>query len=99
SDLTAETARLTKIGPIKHQSDGVAAVLRSPVTAVHVVTLLEEMPVQETADAVNELRALDLPVGMVIVNQTQPPLLVDDKVTQSDLKRGLAEAGLATEKA
>jgi anion-transporting ArsA/GET3 family ATPase len=98
-NVTAETARLAKVGPIKHQSDGVAAVLRSPVTAVHVVTLLEEMPVQETADAVAELRALDLPVGMVIVNQTQPPLLVDGRVTQSDLKRGLAEAGLASDKA
>ena len=62
-NVTAETARLAKIGPIKTQSDGVAAVLRSPVTSVHVVTLLEEMPVQETADAVAELQRLDLPVG------------------------------------
>ena len=31
--------------------------LTSPQTAVHVVTLLEEMPVQETVDAVAELRA------------------------------------------
>src|SRR3954469_25700345 len=67
-NVTAETARLAKMGPIKHQSDGVAAVLRSPVTAVHVVTLLEEMPVQETADAVAELPRLDLPVGTIIVN-------------------------------
>ncbi|HWB38252.1 MAG TPA: ArsA-related P-loop ATPase, partial [Rugosimonospora sp.] len=54
-NVTAEAARLAKIGPIKTQSEGVAAVLRSPVTSVHVVTLLEEMPVQETTDAVAEL--------------------------------------------
>ena len=41
----------------RRQSDGVMAVLRSPQTAVHLVTLLEEMPVQETVDAVGELRA------------------------------------------
>ena len=45
-------AGLARVGPIKSQSDGVMAVLRSPLTAVHVVTLLEEMPVQETVDAV-----------------------------------------------
>ena len=38
-------------------------VLRRRETAVHLVTLLEEMPVQETVDGVAELRAADLPVG------------------------------------
>ena len=71
-NVTAETARLARIGPIKTQSEAVPPVLRSPVTAVHVVTLLEEMPVQETTDAVAELRRVDLPVGTVIVNATQP---------------------------
>jgi anion-transporting ArsA/GET3 family ATPase len=98
-NVTAETARLAKVGPIKHQSDGVAAVLRSPVTSVHVVTLLEEMPVQETADAVAELRAHDLPVGTLIVNATQPPLLPDGRVTQTELRRALTEAGLSADKA
>ena len=97
-NVTAETARLTKIGPIKTQSEGVAAVLRSPVTAVHVVTLLEEMPVQETTDAVLELQRLDLPVGTVIVNATQPPLLAKGKVSQADVRRGLVTAGLPADK-
>src|SRR5690606_1515521 len=35
-NVTAEVAGLAKVGPIKHQSEGVAAVLRSPTTAVHV---------------------------------------------------------------
>lgn len=98
-NVTAETARLAKMGPIKHQSEGVAAILRSPITSVHVVTLLEEMPVQETADAVAELRALEMPVGKIIVNATQPPLLADGKVTQADLRRGLAAAGLPSDRA
>ena len=74
-NVTAETARLAKVGPIKTQSEGVAALLRSPITAVHVVTLLEEMPVQETVDAIAELTKLRIPVGRVIVNSTRPPLL------------------------
>ena len=47
----------------------------SPQTAVHMVTLLEEMPVQETVDASAELRAAGLPVGAVIVNKVREPLL------------------------
>jgi anion-transporting ArsA/GET3 family ATPase len=95
-NVTAETARLAKIGPIKTQSEGVAAILRSPMSTVHVVTLLEEMPVQETADAIAELTRLGLPVGSVIVNATRPPLLAGARVTQSELRRGLDAAGLDT---
>lgn len=93
-NVTAETARLAKLGPIKTQSEGVSAVLRSPMTAVHVVTLLEEMPVQETSDAVTELTALGIPVGNIIVNMARPPLLAGGKVTRAELRRGLAAAGL-----
>jgi anion-transporting ArsA/GET3 family ATPase len=99
-NVTAETARLAKVGPIKTQSDGVAAILRSPMTAVHVVTLLEEMPVQETVDAIGELTGLGIPVGRVIVNMTRPPLLaVRQKVTKQELRRGLAAAGLPADPA
>jgi anion-transporting ArsA/GET3 family ATPase len=97
-NVTAETARLAKIGPIKTHSDGVTAVLRSPVTSVHVVTMLEEMPVQETADAVHELQRLDLPVGNVVVNASQPPLLAKGKVSQAEVRRGLVAAGLPTDR-
>jgi anion-transporting ArsA/GET3 family ATPase len=97
-NVTAETARLARVGPIKHQSEGVAAILRSPITSVHVVTLLEEMPVQETADAVAELAALQMPIGKIIINGTQPPLLSDGKLTQAELRRGLTAAGLAADR-
>ena len=51
---------------------------RSPRTAVHLVTLLEEMPVQETVDGIAELRAAELPVGGVIVNMVRPRDLSDE---------------------
>ncbi|MDQ7906899.1 ArsA-related P-loop ATPase [Phytohabitans sp. ZYX-F-186] len=98
-NVTAETARLAKVGPIKTQSENVATLLRSPMTAVHVVTLLEEMPVQETVDAIADLDALGIPIGKVIVNATRPPLLTGTKVNQAELRRGLAAAGLATDRA
>ena len=96
-NVTAETARLAKVGPIKTQSEGVSALLRSPMTAVHVVTLLEEMPVQETLDAVAELTQLGFPVGRVIVNGVRPPGPAGRAVTAAELKRGLAAAGLPTD--
>ncbi|MFI6759316.1 ArsA family ATPase [Micromonospora sp. NPDC050417] len=97
-NVTAEAARLAKVGPIKTQSEGVAALLRSPITSVHVVTLLEEMPVQETVDAIAELNKLRIPIGRVIVNGARPPLLAA-KVSQAELRRGLAAAGLAADRA
>jgi anion-transporting ArsA/GET3 family ATPase len=97
-NVTAETARLAKVGPIKTQSEGVAAILRSPMTTVHVVTLLEEMPVQESADAMAELTDLGIPLGRVIVNATRPPVLAGVKVTGAEVKRGLAAAGLPADR-
>ena len=97
-NVTAETARLAKVGPIKTQSEGVAALLRSPMTAVHVVTLLEEMPVQETVDAIAELAQLGFPVGRVIVNGARPPLPAGRAVTEAELRQGLLAAGLPADR-
>ncbi len=100
--VTAEMAQLARSGPIKTQSDGVMAVLRSPQTAVHLVTLLEDMPVQETTDAIAELTRAKLPVGSVIVNMATEPMLPADglelaaegKLSGADLVSGLAPAHL-----
>jgi anion-transporting ArsA/GET3 family ATPase len=97
-NVTAETARLAKVGPIKTQSENVAALLRSPMTSVHVVTLLEEMPVQETVDAIGDLTSLGIPIGKVVVNATRPPLLTGAKLSQAELRRGLAAAGLPADR-
>ncbi len=78
-NVNAVGAGLARVGPIHTQAESVMRVLRSSATAVHVVTLLEDMPVQETADAVAELRGLGLPLGRLVVNQVRPPLLEDDR--------------------
>ena len=101
-NISSEVGGLAKVGPLKTQSDGVMAVLRSPQTAVHLVTLLEEMPVQETIDGVAELQAVGLPVGGVVVNAVRTPLLPPRALSDAEhgrldtgaLAAGLKEAGL-----
>ena len=48
-------ADLARTGPIHSQSEGVVRLLHSPQTAVHLVTLLEDLPVTETLETVAEL--------------------------------------------
>ncbi|GAA0459812.1 ArsA-related P-loop ATPase [Streptomyces stramineus] len=74
-NVNDEVAGLARIGPIHHQAQAVMRVLKSPETAVHMVTLLEEMPVQETVDGIAELRAAQLPVGGVVINMVRPEIL------------------------
>ena len=54
--VNSELAGLARMGPIKSQADQVMKLFRSPRTAIHLVTVLEEMPVQETTDGIAELR-------------------------------------------
>ena len=56
STSTPRSPTSRKVGPIRSQADSITRMLRSHTTAVHVVTLLEEMPVQETVDALADLR-------------------------------------------
>jgi anion-transporting ArsA/GET3 family ATPase len=71
-NVSDELAGLAKVGPIKHQADTMMTMFRSPQTAIHFVTVLEEMPVQETADGIAHVREAGLPVGGVVVNQVRP---------------------------
>ncbi len=66
--VNQELAGLAKVGPVRNQADSIMTLLRSERTAVHLVTVLEEMPVQETADGLDQLRKAGLPVGGVVVN-------------------------------
>ncbi|MFC7308419.1 ArsA family ATPase [Streptomyces monticola] len=96
-NVNDEVAGLAKIGPIHNQAQAVMRVLKSPETAVHLVTLLEEMPVQETLDGIGELRDAGLPVGRILVNMVRPALLdgpVPDGVRRTDLAKALSSAGL-----
>jgi anion-transporting ArsA/GET3 family ATPase len=97
-NVSNELAGLAKVGPIKSQSDTMMTLFRSPRTAVHLVTVLEEMPVQETADGIADLRAARLPVGGVIVNQVRPRDLDADDLAAAragTLDRGRIDADLA----
>ncbi|GAA4056352.1 hypothetical protein HNR30_002750 [Nonomuraea soli] len=102
-NVTKEVAGLAKVGPIKNHSDLVSGVVKSPETAVHFVTLLEEMPVQETLDGIAELREAGLPAGGVFVNmvrESQLPQAVLDTAVKGrfdvgELALGLKAAGLA----
>ncbi|MGW5213075.1 ArsA family ATPase [Streptomyces sp. NPDC004051] len=99
-NVNDEVAGLAKIGPIHNQAQAVMRVLKSPETAVHLVTLLEEMPVQETVDGIAELRGARLPVGRIIVNMVRPEVLdttdleLMGTVERSSVARALASAGL-----
>ncbi|MEO9140397.1 MAG: ArsA-related P-loop ATPase [Jatrophihabitans sp.] len=104
-DATQEVAKLTKIGPIRSQSDGVIKLLHGPQTAVHIVTLLEEMPVQETIDAAAELARLGFQMGAIIVNRARPALLDPTQVAEDGsvdialLTAELKGAGIGSEHA
>ncbi|AWI30155.1 MULTISPECIES: ArsA family ATPase [Streptomyces] len=101
-NVNDEVAGLARIGPIHNQAQAVMRVLKSAETAVHLVTLLEEMPVQETADGIAELRAADLPTGSVIVNMVRPHVLDEEAVRSAgtagrrkDIARSLSGAGVS----
>ncbi len=94
-NVTVEASKLAKVGPIRSHSDGVARLLHSKRTAVHLVTRLEEMPVQETKDAVTQLTALKLPVGNIIMNAATPHLLDGTNMTQARLRKQLELTDLA----
>ncbi|GLW08964.1 ATPase [Microtetraspora sp. NBRC 13810] len=102
-NVTSEVAGLARMGPIKNHADLVRGVMASPETAVHFVTLLEEMPVQETLDGVAELRGAGLPTGGIFVNMVRPALLPEatleaarrGRLDLGELTLGLKAAGLA----
>jgi len=101
-DVTKAMVDLAKVGPIRGQSEGVARLLHSGDTAVHVVTLLEEMPVRETLDAVDELDAADLRPGAVLVNRAHEPRLpvaslasaVSGRIDAAEIGAELGSVGL-----
>jgi anion-transporting ArsA/GET3 family ATPase len=102
-DVTKAMAELAKGGPIAGQAESVSRLLHSDQTMIHLVTLLEALPVQETLDAVAELRANDLRIGSVIVNRAaQSPLSTETRgraaagaLDTEALRAGLEAAGIS----
>ena len=101
-NVNAEVAGLARMGPIRKQADSVMRLLRSKQTAIHLVTLLEEMPVQESIDGVKELSGSGLQLGAIFVNMVRKPLLdgatlsaaAAGELDAGDLSRGLKAAGI-----
>jgi anion-transporting ArsA/GET3 family ATPase len=80
-NVNEEVVGLAKVGPIRNQAGSIMSLLRSDQTAVHLVTVLEEMPVQETVDAAAELARIGLPVGAVVINMIRDPMLAPADLT------------------
>ncbi|NDL60425.1 ArsA family ATPase [Phytoactinopolyspora mesophila] len=96
-DVNASVSSLARVGPVHRQATSITKLLHSPRTAVHVVTLLEDMPVQEAVDTVTELGETEIPVGAVIVNQVRKPHLNGEErilAKQRELDREAIVAGL-----
>ncbi len=101
-NVNGEVSGLAKVGPIKSHADSVMSVIASEQTAIHLVTLLEEMPVQETLDGVSELEASGLPVGAIFVNMTRPPQLdaaqrvmaIAGQLPRSEIESEISQSGL-----
>ncbi|PND55095.1 ATPase [Mycobacterium sp. ENV421] len=96
-DVTKAVSDLAKGGPVHSQADGVVKLLHSEQTAIHLVTLLEALPIQETIEAIEELKELGLPIGSVIVNRNIPPFLPAAdlaKAAEGDIDADAVRAGL-----
>ncbi|GAB3400132.1 P-loop NTPase family protein [Flindersiella endophytica] len=93
--VNAGVADIARVGPIRNQADSIMSLLRSPQTVVHLVTLLEEMPVQETADGIAELREAQIPIGGVVINMVRrtegAPI---GKPAKTAITAGLSAAGI-----
>ena len=102
-DVTKALSDIAKGGPVHGQAEGVVRLLHSDQTAIHLVTLLEALPIQETIEAIEELEELELPVGSVIVNRNIPPFLppealalaADGVIDAEAVRGGLARAGIS----
>jgi len=100
-NVNDEVKDLARMGPIKNQAESVMRVIKSPETAIHLVSILEEMPVQETLDGIAELEVQGLPIGAVFVNMLQEETLPEQFITDGtglgaeQVSAGLEAAGLA----
>jgi anion-transporting ArsA/GET3 family ATPase len=106
-DVTKAVSSLAKGGPVHSQAEGVVKLLHSDQTAIHLVTLLEALPVQETLEAIEELAEMELPIGSVIVNRNIPAYLdpgdlakaAEGVIDADSVRSGLATAGIELEDA
>ena len=101
-NVNTEVAGIAKVGLIRNQADSIMGLLKSGRTRIHLVTSLEEMPVQETLDSIIELEGIGLPIGVILVNlATESELAFDDlhaavrdELDETRIEATLKEAGV-----
>jgi anion-transporting ArsA/GET3 family ATPase len=106
-NVNSEVASLARVGPVNKQAESIMRLIHSPQTVVHLVTVLEEMPVQETLDGIEELHSFELPVGGIILNRVHEPKLstamlkaaAAGTLDAAGLSRGLKLAGVSADDA
>jgi anion-transporting ArsA/GET3 family ATPase len=106
-NVNTEVAGVAKVGPIRNQADSIMRLLKSQKTRVHMVTSLEEMPVQEVLDGISELQQIGLTVGSILLNLARPPELDDVQLERAasgqldaaQVERALKETGLSVDPA
>jgi anion-transporting ArsA/GET3 family ATPase len=106
-DVTKAVADLATGGPVHSQAESVVQLLHSEQTAIHLVTLLEALPIQETIEAIEELEKLQLPIGAVIVNRNIEPFLpagdlakaAKGEVDAATVRTALSRAGITLDDA
>jgi len=97
-DVTKAVSDLATGGPVHTQAESVVRVLHSEQTAIHLITLMEALPIQETIEAIEELERLGLPIGSVIVNRNIQPFLPARelaKAAEGDIDADAVRAGLS----
>ena len=94
------TTQLVNVGPIRAQAQTVVDLLSDPRrTRMELVTVLEEMPVQETVESIEALQSLGVSVGPVLVNRVLADRFPEDAVRKAltdDLEAGSLQALLAS---
>jgi anion-transporting ArsA/GET3 family ATPase len=96
-NVSSEISGLAKVGPIRSHADTVQKVIRSGQTAVHFVTLLEEMPVQETLDGIAELKDVGsggIQPGGIMVNMVRRSWTEDGDADDTDRHAQALEVAL-----
>lgn len=99
------TTELVNVGPIRSQAQLLIDMMADPTrTHLQLVTVLEELPVQETVEGVAALQGLGMTVGPLLVNRVLPErfdtearkALADD-LDPAELRALLAAEGLELE--
>lgn len=96
------TTELLNVGPIRAQAQTLIEMVSDPArTHLQLVTLLEELPVQETVEGVGALREFGVTVGPLLVNRVLPERFdeparkaLTDDLDPSDMQAILDRDGL-----